>query len=54
MNVSVFLPNNIDLTTVMRPKLKQFEANCIESANILLKIQQAAGLYAEDLKAFYK
>ena len=53
MNVNVFLPNNIDFT-VMRPKLKQFEANCIESANILLKIQQAAGLYPEDLKAFYK
>ena len=52
MNVRVFLPNNIDFA-VMRPKLYQFEANCIESANTLLKIQQVAGLYPADyMKGF--
>ena len=54
MNVSVFLPNKIDFT-VMRPKLSQFETNCIESANTLLKTQEVAGLYPGiTLKAFYK
>ena len=32
----------------MIPKLQQFETNCIESANTLLKIQQVAGLYPAD------
>ena len=44
MNVSIFLPNKIDFP-VMRTKLQQFETNCIESANTLLKIQEVAGLY---------
>ena len=35
MNFNIFLPNKIDFT-VMRPKLQQFETNCIESANTLI------------------